>query len=127
LLGGSLCVTGHEHHELISRGILSSLHEIDGDNPRLGFLQGSKEVFAKWESHLRALYCKPSSLAMFLGQVNVEKGIHEASAQLQGQQRGRQNQAAFTPEALPSDDFQSQVRQPLWPLALALALCHWWL
>jgi len=44
-----------------------------------------KEVFAKWESHLRALYCKPSSLAMFFGWDNVgKKGIHEASAQLQG-------------------------------------------
>jgi len=26
-----------------------------------------KEVFAKWESPLRSLYCKPSSLAMFFG------------------------------------------------------------
>jgi len=51
---------------------------------------------------------------MFFGWVNVgKKGIHEACAQLQGRQRGRQNQAAFTPEALPSDDFQSQVGQPL--------------
>jgi len=47
---------------------------------------------------------------MFFGWGNVgKKGIHEASAQLQGQR----NQAAFTPETLPSDDFQSQVRQPL--------------
>ena len=78
-------------------------------------LDSYKEVFAKWESHLRDLYRKPSSLAMFFGRVNVgKKGTHEASAQLQGQRRGRRNQAAFTPEALPSDDFQSQVRQPLW-------------
>jgi len=39
----------------------------------------------------------------------------KGSGRCQGQRRGRQNQAAFTPEALPSDDFQSQVRQPLWP------------
>jgi len=53
-------------------------------------------------------------LAVFFGWGNVgKKGIHEASAQLQSKKRGRQNQAAFTPEALPSDDFQSQVRQPL--------------
>jgi len=68
-------------------------------------LDSYKEIFAKWESHLHALYCKPSSLAMFFGWVNVgKKGIYEASAQLHGPQRGRQNQAAFTPEALPSDD-----------------------
>jgi len=78
-------------------------------------LASYKEVFAKWESQLCALYCKTSPLAMFFGWFNVgKKGIHEASAQLQSQQIGRQNKAAFTPEALPSDDFQSQVRQPLW-------------
>jgi len=48
-------------------------------------LDSYKEVFAKWESHLRALYRKPSSMAMFFGLGNVgKKGIHEASAQLQG-------------------------------------------
>jgi len=73
------------------------------------------DLFSKWESHLYALYCKPSSLTMFFGWVNVgKKGIHEASAQLQDQQRGRQNEEAFNPETLPSGDFQSQVRQPLW-------------
>jgi len=70
-----------------------------------------------------------SSLAMFFGWGNVgKKVIHEACAQLQGQQRGRRNQAAFTPEALPSNDFQSEVRQPLlhhfgsWQLAVYLCL-----
>jgi len=93
-------------------------------------LDSYKEVFAKCD-HICVLYCKPSSLAMFFGWGNVGKNcIHEASAQLQGQQRGRRNQAAFTPEALPSDDFQSQVRQPLWHhfgfgslLLVALNLC----
>jgi len=48
-------------------------------------LDSYKEVFARWEAHLRALYCKPSLLAMFFDCVNVgKKGIHEASAQLQG-------------------------------------------
>jgi len=53
-------------------------------------LDSYKEVFAKWEPHLCALYHKPSSLAMFFGRGNVgKKGIHEDSGQLQGQQRGR--------------------------------------
>jgi len=55
----------------------SPLYERDGHNPRL---DSYKEVFAKWESHLRALYCKPSSLAMFFCWANVG---HEASVQLQ--------------------------------------------
>jgi len=60
---------------------------------------------------LCALYYKPSSLAMLFCWGNVgKKGILEASAQLEGQQRGRKNQAAFTPETLPSNDFQSQIR-----------------
>jgi len=61
---------------------------------------------------------------MFFGWANVgKKGIHEASAQLQGQQRGRQNQAAFTQEALHSDNFQSWVRQPLWLWLFAAGGC----
>jgi len=51
--------------------------------------------------------CSIAPLAMFFGWGDVGKGIHEASAQLQVEQRGRRNQADFTPEALPLDDFQS--------------------
>jgi len=39
-------------------------------------LDSYKEVFAKWESHLHALYCKPSLLAMFFGWFNVVWGMH---------------------------------------------------
>jgi len=89
-------------------------------------LDSYKEVFAKWESHLPALYCKTSSLAMFFGWFNVgKKGIHEASAQLQAQKRVRQNQAAFTPEALPSGDFKSPtILASLWLwVIVAVYLC----
>jgi len=74
-------------------------------------LDSYKEVFAKWETHLLALYCKPSSLAMFFGWSNV--GRRASTKLVLNCKANKEGGKIIAPEALPSDDFQSQVRQPL--------------
>jgi hypothetical protein len=73
-------------------------------------LDSFQDAFGKWESHLCALYRKPTSLAKFFGTTTTTKAV--VMTNQQGQRR-RRHKAVFTPEALPSDDLHGQVRHPL--------------
>lgn len=63
------------------------------DVPMIEDLDSYKIVFGRWESQLRALYCKPTSLAKFFGGTTItrRKWRTRAVAHHSGQDKDKDN------------------------------------